>query len=147
MIVQFDKCGNLPEGIHPMSWDEILQAYGNNFCRKKLLRGLNKALHEFKYAGCKIVYLDGSFVTTKQYPNDYDCCWVTEGVNPDLLDRSLQRYDHIGRKMQKIKYYGEFFPSNLIEKSAGSPFLDFFQTDRETDERKGIVKIDLVRFS
>jgi hypothetical protein len=143
MTVQFDEGGNLPEGIHRLSWDEILVDYGYNFHRNKLLRGLNKALHEFKHAGCKIVYLDGSFVTTKNYPNDYDCCWITNGVDPNLLDWILQKYDPIGRKLQKIKYFGEFFPSNVIEKSTGSPFLDFFQTDRETDKRKGIVEINV----
>jgi hypothetical protein len=146
MSVQFDERGNLPEGIHQLSWDEILQDYGYNFQRNKLLRGLNKALHAFKYAGCKIVYLDGSFVTSKLYPNDYDCCWMTIGVDPNLLDRVLLKYDQIGRKLQKIKYFGEFFPSSLIEKSTGSPFLDFFQTDSETGIRKGIVEIDLERF-
>jgi hypothetical protein len=145
-MVRFDERGNLPAGIHQLSWDEILQDYGYNFHRNKLLRGLNKALHAFKCAGCKIVYLDGSFVTTKLYPNDYDCCWLTAGVDPNLLDRILLKYDTVGRKLQKIKYFGEFFPSNLIEKSTGSPFLDFFQKDSETDERIGIVKIDLERF-
>ena len=147
MSIQFNNWGNLPVGDHQLSWEEILHEYGYNTHRQKLLAGLKKALYSFKIAGCKVVYLDGSFVTIKQYPNDYDCCWLTENVNPDLLDKVLQKYDHIGRKLQKIRYYGEFFPSNLIEKSSGSPFLDFFQTDRETGERKGIVKIDLMRFS
>jgi len=146
MSAQFDDRGNLPAGIHQLSWDEILQEYGYNFHRNKLLRGLNAALLQFKHAGCKIIYLDGSFVTTKKFPNDYDCCWITDGVDPNLLDWILQKYDRIGRKLQKIKYFGEFFPNNIIEKSTGSPFLDFFQKDSETDERKGILEIDLERF-
>jgi hypothetical protein len=145
MTSHFDERGNLPAGIHRLSWDEILRQYGYNFHRGKLLNGLNKALHVFKRAGCKIVYLDGSFVTAKQYPNDYDCCWKSDGVDPNLLDRVLLNCSEIGRKLQKIKYYGEFFPSSTIEKSSGSPFLDFFQTDAETDEGKGIVEIDLER--
>lgn len=74
MTVQFNERGNLPVGIHQLSWEEILHDYGYNFQRTKLLRGLNEALHAFEHAGCKIVYLDGSFVTSKLYPNDYDCC-------------------------------------------------------------------------
>ena len=146
MTLQFDERGNLPAGIYQLSWDEIVQQYGYNYHRKKLLTGLKNALYELKRAGCKIVYLDGSFVTTKQYPNDYDCCWKADEINPDLLDHRLLNCTQIGRKLQKIKYFGEFFPSSVIEGSSGSPFLIFFQNDAETGLRKGIVKIDLEGF-
>lgn len=37
---------------------------------------------------------------------------------------------------------GECFP-NVSEAATGSPFLEFFQTRRDTGEPKGIVAIDL----
>jgi hypothetical protein len=143
--IQFDESGNLPAGIHRFSWDEIIHQFGFNSYRLGLLKRLNSALLLLKNAGCKFVYLDGSFVTVKPYPNDYDCCWNTNGVDPNLLDKAFLHCTMLGRKLQRIKFKGEFFPSSMIEKDSGKPFLDFFQTDVESGERKGIVEIDLER--
>ena len=46
------------------------------------MTGLRAALEEFKKAGCQTVYINGSFVTSKELPNDYDCCWEEAGVDP-----------------------------------------------------------------
>jgi hypothetical protein len=57
-------------------------------------------------AGCRRVYIDGSFVTAKNGPNDFDACWEADGVNPDLLDPTLLTWrDH--RAAQKAKFGGE----------------------------------------
>jgi hypothetical protein len=39
---------------------------------KQLLTGLRLALGNLKLAGCRQVYIGGSFVTDKERPNDYD---------------------------------------------------------------------------
>lgn len=36
--------------------------------RRRLLAGLREACDILAEAGCRLVYLDGSFVTTKQHP-------------------------------------------------------------------------------
>src|SRR5579864_7933526 len=36
-------------------------------------------------AGCSRVYIDGSFVTVKREPGDYDACWDIDGVNVEAL--------------------------------------------------------------
>ena len=41
-----------------------------------LFSGLMKALINLAEAGVKKVYIDGSFVTDKDYPKDIDGCWV-----------------------------------------------------------------------
>lgn len=142
-MIEFDDNGNLPVGIHKLSWDEIVHHFGYNSHRMNLIRGLKKALFVLKRAGCKTVYLDGSFVTIKKFPKDYDCCWKPEGVISDQLDRVFLSFTVVGRLMQKIKFKGEFFPGSTIEGSSGISFLEFFQTDKETGECKGIVEIDL----
>ena len=143
MIPKFNGGGNLPEGIHNAIWDEIRERYGNNDHRRELLGGLRIALDFLKKAGCKEVYIDGSFVTSKRYPNDYDCLWDTTGVDhtklPDFFSPKK-------RKIQKFLLKGEFIPSNVIEKNSRTPFLDFYQTDKVTMERKGIIKLKLEDF-
>jgi len=91
------------------------------------------------------VYLNGSFVTSKELPNDYDGCWEEDGVDPTLLDPVLLTFDR-GRVSQKAKYMGEMFPASIPANPRGLSFLEFFQTDKETGREKGIIAIDLGEF-
>lgn len=138
VIPKFDVVGNLPPGIHWASWREFKKRFGVNDHRQKLLKGLQLAFASLRVAGCCVVYIDGSFVTAKELPNDFDACWSSEGVNPDLLDPVLLDFSD-ERAAQKAKFGGELFPAELIEDASGRLFLDFFQLDRRTEKPKGIV--------
>jgi hypothetical protein len=63
-------------------------------------------------------------------------------VDPVKLDPVLLTFD-AGRATQKAKYYGELFPAQTVEGGSGNTFLEFFQVDRNSGERKGIIRIDL----
>jgi hypothetical protein len=145
MIPQFNDEGNLPTGIHPASWEEICQKYGNNIYRKRLLRGLKLALDNLKSAGCTQVFLDGSFITSKRRPNDFDVCWEPEGTKIEKLDPVFSRFEN-GRKAQKTKYGGEFFPK-MHHSGNGELIIDFFQQDRESGNHKGIISINMEELS
>ncbi len=106
------------------------------------MRGLKAALENLKDAGCRTAYIDGSFVTRKAIPNDYDACWEEVGVDPVILDPVLLTFDP-GRVTQKAKYLGELFPASVTADADGLSFLEFFQTDSETGKAKGIVAMDL----
>ena len=106
------------------------------------MAGLRAALDNLKAAGCKTVYLDGSFVTSKEVPNDFDACWEEAGVDPAVLDPVLLTFDP-GRVTQKAKYMGELFPASAVADGDGFSFLEFFQKDKEAGRPKGIVAIDL----
>ena len=106
------------------------------------MAGLRAAMQNLKEAGCRIVYVDGSFVTSKEMPGDFDACWEVEGVDPLKLDPTLLEFSN-GRAAQKAKYMGELFPLSDVADDDGSSFLEFFQTDKETGKPKGIIAIDL----
>lgn len=91
-----------------------------------------------------MVYVDGSFVTAKELPNDFDACWDPRGVRIADLDPALRTFDP-GRATQKAKYLGELFPMTFAANSDGATFLEFFQTNRHTELPKGIVALDLRR--
>jgi len=146
LIATFNNDGTLPPGIHAATWDELDRMFGFNWYRKKLLRGMRMALENLKKAGCKTVYIDGSFVTLKNRPKDYDGCWDPDGVNGNLLDPVLLDFSN-GRAKQKAKYFGELFIASRTNGSSGQTFLEFFQNDKETGKKKGVVLIDLERFS
>lgn len=142
MIPPFDADGNLPPGIHPADWDEIMSRYAINARRRELLDGLGRALRSLKIAGCRAAYLDGSFVTTKELPGDFDACWEVAAVDAGRLDPELLDFSN-RRAAQKARYGGELFPAESAAEPAGTTFLDYFQRDRATGQPKGIVAIDL----
>jgi len=140
-MIVFESNGNLPPGIHKISWQELVEQYGYNTHRYKLLDGLKQALQNLKQAGCQIVYIDGSFVTNKELPEDFDGCWQWDNVDDNKLDPVLLTFSN-GRAAQKQKYGGELFPNDLEGISALS-FLEYFQLDKYTKQPKGIIQIEL----
>jgi len=107
-----------------------------------LLDGFGEAVASLRAAGCTRVYLDGSFVTDKEAPGDFDACWEASGVDPDLLDPVLLDFND-RRAAQKARYGGELFPAQVAAEPGGTVFLAYFQRDRQTGEPKGIVALDL----
>lgn len=116
--------------------------FGTNPHRKRLIEGLKEALRSLVEAGCRTVYINGSFVTSKDLPGDFDGCWDPDGVDGDRLDPVLLDFGD-RRAAQKARYGGELFPSSTWADLTGNTFLEFFQVDKGTGEAKGIVAIDL----
>lgn len=143
MIPAFDQAsGNLPPGIHEATWEDLVTRYGSTPRRLYLLAGLKQALDTLQAAGCRRAYIDGSFVTAKEDPADFDGCWEAAGVNADLLDPVLLDFRN-RRAAQKARFGGELFLAHLPADPMGTSFLDFFQRDRYTEEPKGIIAINL----
>ena len=141
MIPPFDtNTGRLPEGVHEASWDEIVQRFGWNQRRRRLLDGLAEAIELLAEAGCRRLWLNRSFVTAKDEPGDFDACWDTSSVDLDVIDPVLLDLSS-GRAEQKRRFGGELFP-NIIESGSGLLFTEFFQNDLDTG-RKGIVVIGI----
>lgn len=133
----------LPPGVHDASLAEVETAFVSNRWRRGLFDGLVVAARRLSQAGCGRIFLDGSFVSAKPIPGDYDACWDPVGVDPDRLDPVFLDFNN-GRAAQKAAFKGEFFPSSIIEINSKISFVTFFQTDRYTGEQKGILSIPLV---
>lgn len=142
MIPPFDRRGNLPPGIHNANWSEIEARFGTTPWRRFLLVGLRDGLNLLAGAGCRTAYIDGSFVTAKLAPADFDACWAPQGVDLHRLDPILLDFSE-ARTAQKGRFGGEFLPADAAAHSSGIQFMDYFQRDGETDEPKGIVAIKL----
>ena len=137
--------GDLPPGVYDVTWDELVGHFGYTPHRLVLLAGLKGALDILRQAGCERAYLDGSFVTGKVEPNDFDACWELAGVDFDLLD-SLDPVllDWTNRRAaQKTRFGGELFIAESAADPWGTTYLEFFQHNRNTGEPKGILAIDL----
>jgi hypothetical protein len=145
MIPDFQDDGNLPPGIHRATWAEVEQLFGFDAHRKRLLHGFRAMVTVLAAAGCKRVFLDGSFAGAKAIPSDFDALWDMQDVDLPRLYASEPLFWSLGagRAAQKAKYLGEMFPADFIESSSGKTFLEFFQIDKQTGSPKGIVEIDL----
>ncbi len=119
-----------------------MERYAITEHRAALLDGFGEAVASLRAAGCARVYLDGSFVTDKEAPGDFDACWEASGVDPDLLDPVLLDFRR-GRAAQKARYGGELFPAQVAGEPGGTVFVEYFQRDRDTGGAKGIVALDL----
>jgi uncharacterized protein DUF6932 len=142
VIPPFEPDGNLPIGIHRAIWAEFVSYFGGSTRRRQLLAGLKAGLDALRLAGCRTVYVDGSFVTAKASPGDFDVCWDARGVRAPHLDPVLLIFDQ-GRALQKAKFGGEFFPAHFPADVSGITYLEFFQQDKHTNTAKGIVSLDL----
>lgn len=129
----------LPPGIYEVGLNEFANRFVYNERRKSLYEGLLLGATNLFKAGCPQLYIDGSYVTAKPEPGDFDLCWDLEGVSEDMLDPILKDFSN-KRASQKQKFGGEFFPFTFYQEPLGS-FLEFFQTDKATGARKGIIKI------
>ena len=101
-------------------------------------------MQDVRAAGCRRIYIDGSFINDVPLPGDFDCCWERAGVNEDLLPPELVDLD-VPRTGQKERYRGEIFPADLPADLDGTPYIDFFQRDncRPKRQRKSIIAVDL----
>ena len=132
----------LPPGIHDATILEVEACFADNITRKTLFDGFKQGAQALKNAGCKTIFLDGSFITEKHYPGDYDACWDLLGVDATKLDPVFLDFSN-KRQKQKLKYCGEFFPSSA--KADGVlTFVEYFQKDKSTGKGKGIIRIQLL---
>lgn len=143
MIPDFNNEGNLPEGIHVASMEQLIARFGYNAKRAWLIDGLKLLIASLEKANCSLIFIDGSFVTSKEIPGDYDLCWSLNGVIEHRLDPVLLDFSQTGRAKMAQKYRGDIFPAEIPEGRSGKVFLDFFQTDKNTGEQKGIVAINI----
>ncbi|MEX2274998.1 MAG: hypothetical protein WEA10_05475 [Actinomycetota bacterium] len=141
MIPELGAEGLLPEGIHVGTLDEIQDRFGWNLRRLQLIRGIGDIARLLEAAGCARLWIDGSFVTAKNFPGDVDMTWDPAGVDIDALPPALLALD-APRLAQKVLWGADILP-NITEAGSGQPFLDFFQQDPDTGGNRGIVLLEM----
>lgn len=140
-IPAFDDRGHLPPGVYQVTLADIEARLTWNSTRRRLFRGLKRALVNLARAGVTRVLINGSFVTAKDRPKDIDGCW---DAPPDVswadLDPVLLLADP--GPMQR-KYGIDFFLwGTLLLDAGGQAVEEFFQHDR-SGNAKGVLVIEL----
>ncbi len=143
VLPAFTSTGLLPPGLHRATWDELCSRFAGTRRRQRLLQGLLRVATNLRDAGAVNLWLDGSFVTSKPNPNDFDGVWDPSRVDLRKVDPILTDLVDLrgGRLKQIAKYDGELMIS-AIERRSGLPFEQYFQQTPDGDV-KGIVLLDL----
>ena len=128
-IPPFNELGYLPPGIYETTWIEFMKRFAINSQRQRLATGLAAALHKLASAGCRRVLIGGSFVTSKEYPNDFDGWYESFGLDLNILDPLF---------LEDVESQMEVFGGTLFSPPT---YEGFFQTDRD-GRPKGVVVLD-----
>ena len=97
--------GYLPPGRHSASWSEVVERFATNAHRTELLGFLENALQLLRQAGCRQVWLNGSFTTDAAQPHDVDVAWDAYGVRPKDL-HPLFRSNTSEIRAERSKVFG-----------------------------------------
>lgn len=133
-----DRC--LAPGLHWIGIRDFRDTFVLNYHRTWQFEGFVKACIELRQAGCSRVYVGGSYITSKEFPGDYDACWDPAGVSSTGL--SILLYDPLRRDEQLKVYRGEWF----IAKQGNGPesaMYEFLSKDKDTGIERGMVGIKL----
>lgn len=148
MALKYLPNGRLVVGTHLISWAEFVEEFGYTSHRKQLIEGLKMALNILKKYGCERVYIDGSFVTKKLVPGDWDGCYVCIGMNESKMRKEEPVFHNMAppRQKQKDRFKGEMMPSDLIVGPNDQTILDYFKFDNRENIEKGIIELSLRNF-
>lgn len=95
MAVQLDtNTGLLPVGEHQMDWRRVCELFGTTTHRQNLLELMLEACIILRDAGVPKIWLNGSFVTSKHRPGDYDLSYeLNEEIFTSLPDDPFKQKD------------------------------------------------------
>lgn len=137
-IPQFDTEGNLPEGEHQATLDEIRSTFaGTSFRRKELYERLVRVIDVLKERGISDFWVVGSFVTDKRAPRDIDIVYVApQDVDPFAWkDQFGMNQQKRLKKEQKVHLIG----FENAQEAEVAWFLDDDRDDPPTP--RGIIKV------
>ncbi len=144
MIPEFEKSGNLPNGVHKTTLGEIKRTLGTSSTRRKWLFGNLEKIIELAKSTEKLerVIIWGSFVSGKEFPQDIDLLLI---MKDDFV------MDKVGHEAKKVFDYAEsrimfnadiFWAKSSIGDENISLWLETYQMTRDFKTR-GIVEVIL----
>jgi hypothetical protein len=142
MIPEFRDDGYLPEGVHLATEAEVTFRFGTSSQkRRRLALRLRRWIELARSLGAQRFFVDGSFVTAKNEPNDVDAViWLPD----DFSDKVSSGWsDALELETMLLNRHPEelFAAENRRD---WDDWVEFFTRTRETDDRrKGVVEVEL----
>lgn len=141
MIPELTGRGSLPPGIHGAVVRDVRRRFGSGRRKRvRLMRGLEAVLDLAWRAGARWLYLDGSFVTDKKDPGDWDAVLIFRNLAGVGSIAGALLSDRTGIKR---RYGGDLFTVLEEDVEIWIHYVhDVFTKDRDGFP-KGILRIDI----
>jgi hypothetical protein len=140
MIPNLNEYGLLPKGIHKATLKEIEQKFGSSSAKRKELfigfLNLVQLLCKHKRS-IKSFLLNGSFVTDKESPRDYDCILVVK------KDFNFDSPEAEKLKDAKKLFYAHNFTCMEENLDRFHRLINLFGYEKYTERPKGLVEVIL----
>ena len=139
----FNDSGDLPEGIHLATWDEMVSRFGTNSPKRYEVASRLKAIRELASAtrGLDRLIVFGSFVSDAESPRDVDVILVMrdEFRIEQCPTESRILFDHL-RAETELGASVFWIRADMLLGEPLDHFLSHWQVKREGG-RRGIVEI------
>ena len=142
-LPEFDSVGDLPEGIHQATIDEIRARFGHGTPQRQAVTARLLRIYHLVEATRKLdrVIIFGSYITTKPDPNDVDVVLIMHD------DFEIHTCDEVTRRLFNHTQAAEEFgasifwlrPSMLFLETL-EEFIEHWQIKRDLT-RRGIVEV------
>jgi hypothetical protein len=142
-LPEFDSVGDLPEGVHQATMDEIRARFGHGTPQRQAVTARLLRIYHLAAATGELdrVIIFGSYITTKPDPNDVDVILVMSD------DFEVHAYDEATRRLFDHTQAAEAFgasifwlrPSMLFLETL-EEFIEHWQIKRDLT-RRGIVEV------
>ena len=141
-IPDFRGDGYLPEGLHVASLADVTSRFGDgNRQRQRLMIRLVRWVELSLTVKAKRLFVDGSFVTAKELPNDVDAVVQL----PNDFREQLKGGSNAAIELEEMlltRQPQEIFAAE--DDRDWNDWLEFFSRTRESDHRrKGLIEIQL----
>ena len=138
MSLSFNSRGFLHETI-PLSYEEFKNHFGTNLRRINQINNALKFIRLFHSCGCQTVFVDGSFVSKKENPEDIDLCFDLTDIDVEKIRKVFPQFfqpNEIGKIHREFQCHIFHFYENFTF------YFDLLQEDRN-GYRKGLVRLDI----
>lgn len=147
-VPEFRPDGWLPEGHHPATWDEIAARFGGapGSRRAAVLSGLLQWRDAVRAKGMGgLAILDGSFISEKAAPGDFDCIFVYNEATRMILAQDVEASDLFRHTTIKNRFGGDVFVYSYTSVRDSPAFCrtDGFDYERVTRKPKGVIEVTL----
>jgi hypothetical protein len=146
-LPEFRDDGWLPEGHHACSWEEVVAKFGGHpgSQRERVLRGLLDWRDRARDKGVSgWLVLNGSFVSAKENPSDFDTIFVFDDEASELMENDVETkrlLDYSNCKSLGFDMLG--FSATLVREHPEWVPLDAFDRDKDTGKPKGVLEVVL----
>jgi hypothetical protein len=142
MIPEFNKDGNLPEGIYIVDEDAFLKRFGIGSARRKWLGERLRELFALAKSTHKLerIFIWGSFISDKESPNDVDLLLLmSDDFQLEKVSEDCKiLFDNV---RARVRFHMDIFWSkSSIDTGILQLWLDTYQMTKDF-KRRGIVEV------